>query len=72
MEKARRCLARAGLETAHAALAEAIETLDLSPDAGAALRLPAPDMRLPSDRGSRGRNGSASLRRQQTPPLNRP
>jgi 2-methylcitrate dehydratase PrpD len=50
MEKARRCLARAGLETAHAALAEAIETLDLSPDAGAALRLPAPDMRLPSDR----------------------
>ncbi len=45
MEKARRCLAHAGLETVHLALAEAIETLDQTPDVAAALALAAPALR---------------------------
>jgi 2-methylcitrate dehydratase PrpD len=49
MDKARRCLERAGLGELHAAFAEAIETFDQSDDAGSALRLPASDMRLTRD-----------------------
>jgi hypothetical protein len=41
MEKARRCLAHAGLESAHAAFAGRILSLETSADAASALR-PAP------------------------------
>jgi 2-methylcitrate dehydratase PrpD len=46
MEKARRCLAYAGLEGAHAPLAEAIATLELAQDVATALSLSAPEVRM--------------------------
>jgi 2-methylcitrate dehydratase PrpD len=46
MEKARRCLAHAGLEAAHAPLAEAIATLAGAKDVAAALGVSAPEGRM--------------------------
>jgi 2-methylcitrate dehydratase PrpD len=46
LEKARRCLAHAGLESVHAGLAEAIDRLDRSVDAGQALGLAVSGMRV--------------------------
>jgi 2-methylcitrate dehydratase PrpD len=45
MEKARRCLAHAGFETAHEGLAEAIAALEQAPDVALALAITAPASR---------------------------
>jgi 2-methylcitrate dehydratase PrpD len=45
MEKARRCLAHAGLEAAHLPLADAIASLELAADVAAALSVSAPEVR---------------------------
>jgi len=46
MEKARRCLAHAGLEGAHGPLADAIASLALAQDVAKALSLSAPEVRM--------------------------